>query len=142
MATGKAAGGAKMTLLEYSSLAAGSNVNGKYRRSFAGSSTTAEPTGTPLLSFDLQAELRRLRAEDHPWQAGRNAKILVKYPDFRILLIALRPGAHMAKHKTIGSVSVQTVSGHVLVRAEGKVFDLPEGSCCLSNEKCCTMWKH
>lgn len=86
-----------------------------------------EPTGTPLLSFDLQAELHRLRAEDHPWQAGRNAKILVKYPDFRILLIALRPGAHMAEHKTIGSVSVQTVSGHVLVRAKGKVFDLPEG---------------
>ena len=33
-----------------------------------------EPTGTPLLSFDLQAEVHRLRAEGHPWQAGRNQR--------------------------------------------------------------------
>src|SRR6185312_1639551 len=86
-----------------------------------------EPTGTPLLSFDLQAELRRLRTEDHPWQAGRNAKILVKHPDFRILLIGLRAGTHIAEHRAAGSISVQTIAGHVLIRAAGRAFDLPEG---------------
>lgn len=68
---------------------------------FAGAQRSPEPTGNPFRSLDLKSELHRLRTEDHPWQAGRNAKILVKY--------------------------VQTISGHALIRAAGRVFDLPEG---------------
>lgn len=94
---------------------------------FAGAQRAPEPTGSPLLSFELKSELHRLRTEDHPWQAGRNAKILVKYPDFRILLVALHPGTHVAEHRAPGAISVQTISGHVLIRAAGRVFDLPEG---------------
>ena len=93
----------------------------------AGPQRAPEPTGSPFLSFELPAELHRLRTEDHPWQAGRNAKILVKYPDFRVLLIGLRPGTHIAEHHAAGSISVQTISGHVIIRAAGRVFDLPEG---------------
>lgn len=92
-----------------------------------GAQRAPEPTGSPFLSFELQAELHRLRTEDHPWQAGRNAKILVKHPDFRILLIGLRAGTHIAEHRAAGSISVQTISGHVLIRAAGRVFDLTEG---------------
>ena len=73
----------------------------------AGAQRVPEPTGSPLLSFDLAAELEHLRTEDHPWQAGRNAKILVKYPNFRILLIGLRPGAHIAEHHAAGPISIQ-----------------------------------
>lgn len=94
---------------------------------FSGAQRLPEATGSPYLSFDLQAELHRLRTEDHPWQAGRNAKTLVKYPNFRILLIGLRAGAHMAEHHAAGAISVQTISGHVLIRAAGRAFDLPEG---------------
>ena len=94
---------------------------------FAGAQRAPEPTGSPFLSFELQGELHRLRTEDHPWQAGRNAKILVKYPDFRILLIGLRAGTHLAEHRAAGSISVQTISGHILIRAAGRAFDLPEG---------------
>jgi quercetin dioxygenase-like cupin family protein len=94
---------------------------------FAGAQRTPEPTGSPLLSFDLKSELQRLRTEDHPWQAGRNAKILVKYPNLRILLIGLRSGAHVAEHQAAGPVSIQVLSGHVLARAGGKVFELREG---------------
>ncbi len=93
----------------------------------AGAQRPSEPTGSPLLSFDLAAELERLHTEDHPWQAGRNAKILVKYPDLRIVLIGLRPGAHLAEHHAAGPVSIQVISGHVLARAAGKVFELEEG---------------
>ena len=94
---------------------------------FAGAQRPPEPTGSPFLLFELQSELHRLRTEDHPWQAGRNAKILVKHPDFRILLIGLRAGTHIAEHRAAGSISVQTISGHVLIRAAGRAFDLPEG---------------
>jgi quercetin dioxygenase-like cupin family protein len=91
-----------------------------------GAQRPPEPTGSPFLSFDLAAELERLHIEDHPWQAGRNGKILVKYPNLRILLIGLRPGAHLAQHHADGPVSIQVVSGHVLARAAGKVFELKE----------------
>jgi quercetin dioxygenase-like cupin family protein len=94
---------------------------------FAGAQRVPEPTGSPFLSFELQAELHRLRMEDHPWEAGRNTKILVKYPDLRILLAGLRAGTHVAEHRAAGSISLQTISGHVLIRAAGRVFDLPEG---------------
>lgn len=94
---------------------------------FAGAQRAPEPTGSPFLSFELQSELHRLREEDHPWQAGRNAKILVKYPDLCILLIGLHPGTHIAEHKAAGSISVQVLAGHILIRAAGRVFDLREG---------------
>jgi quercetin dioxygenase-like cupin family protein len=94
---------------------------------YAGAQRVPEPTGSPLLSFDLAAELERLRTEDHPWQAGRNAKLLVKYPNFRILLIGLRQGTHIAEHHATGPISIQLVTGHILVGAAGKPFDLRKG---------------
>lgn len=94
---------------------------------FAGAQRVPEPTGSPFLSFDLAGELKQLRTEDHPWQAGRNAKILVKYRNLRILLIGLRPGTQIAEHHAAGPVSIQIVSGHLLIRAAGKAFDLREG---------------
>lgn len=94
---------------------------------FAGAQRAPEATGSPLRMFDPQVELDRLQTEDHFWQAGRNAKILVKYPGLRILLIGLHSGTHIAEHRAAGPISVQVVSGHVLVRAAGEMFDLGEG---------------
>ena len=34
----------------------------------------------------------------------------------------------MSDHRTDGRISIQTVSGHLQVRAEGRTFDLPAGS--------------
>ena len=98
-----------------------------FEETVAGAQRSPEPTGSPFLSFDFASELERLHTEDHPWQAGRNGKILVKYPNLRIVLIGLRPGAHLAEHHAAGPVSIQVLSGHVLARAAGKVFELGEG---------------
>ena len=43
------------------------------------------------------------------------------------MLIGLRPGTHVAEHHAAGPISIQVISGHVLIRAAGKAFDLPEG---------------
>ena len=51
----------------------------------------------------------------------------MKYDDFRIVLIALKTGATMPKHQTRGRLSIQTVAGRLIVRAEGRTFDLPAG---------------
>jgi quercetin dioxygenase-like cupin family protein len=82
---------------------------------------------TAYLEFDLEGEIERLHQEPG-WTTGQNAKTLIKYEDFRVVLIALRPRSRMPGHQTEGRISIQTVRGHVQVRAEGRTFDLPVGS--------------
>jgi quercetin dioxygenase-like cupin family protein len=80
-----------------------------------------------FLEFDLARELEQLRDEPE-WSRGQNAKTIVKYEDFRIVLIALKTGAKMPDHRTKGRISIHTIAGHLLVRAEGRTFDLPMGT--------------
>src|SRR5574338_697130 len=84
------------------------------------------PTSGPFLSFDLESEIRKLRGED-TWQGGKNSKTLIKYPDYRIVLIALNKGGRMTEHHAAGRLSVQTISGRVKMHVEGSEFDLRAG---------------
>jgi quercetin dioxygenase-like cupin family protein len=81
----------------------------------------------PTLTFNLADEVRRLQAEQ-PWQAEHTANTLVKYPDLRIVLIALKAGARLPEHSTGGRLSIQTLSGNTIVHVHEQVFDLPAGS--------------
>lgn len=85
------------------------------------------PLSAPYLEFNLRRELEQLRAEPE-WKAGHNAKTLVKYDDLRVVLIALRARARIPEHRTDGRISIQSVHGHVRIRAGGRTFDLPEGA--------------
>lgn len=49
----------------------------------------APPMAEPLMEFDLPAEVHRLHAET-TWITGQNARTLVKYDDFRVVLTASR----------------------------------------------------
>ena len=46
------------------------------------------PMADPFMEFDLPAEIHRLHAET-TWNTGQNARTLIKYDDFRVVLIAL-----------------------------------------------------
>jgi quercetin dioxygenase-like cupin family protein len=80
----------------------------------------------PFLEFDLARELEQLHCEFPA--SGQNAKTLVKHDDFRIVLIALTAHARIPEHRAEGRISVQTVRGHIRMRALGRTFDLPAGS--------------
>lgn len=84
------------------------------------------PLESPLLSFDMIAEVEALRGEDK-WQGGRNSKTLVKYPDFRVVLIVVQANACLHEHRAAGRISVQTLAGHIRMHAASKIFDLPAG---------------
>jgi quercetin dioxygenase-like cupin family protein len=71
--------------------------------------------------------LEQLHGEPE-WGRGQNAKTLVKYDDFRVVLIALKARARLPGHQNKGRISIQTVAGHILVRAQGRTFDLPRGT--------------
>lgn len=87
---------------------------------------TPGPLESSILSFDLNVEIEQLRREG-AWQAGRNSKTLVKHRDFRVVLVVLKTGAHMPNHKAAGSISVQTMTGHIRMHIGSELFDLPNG---------------
>ena len=85
------------------------------------------PMAGPFLEFDLGREIRQLHEED-AWNTGRNTKTLVKHPDLRVLLMALKAGMRVEEHQAPGRISVQTIVGRISLRALGRTFDLPAGS--------------
>jgi quercetin dioxygenase-like cupin family protein len=80
----------------------------------------------PVLSIELSAEIERLRGEN-VLHSGRNSKTLAKHPDFSVVLMVLKGGARLHEHKTAGSISVQTVAGHIRMHAQDNTVDLPVG---------------
>lgn len=85
------------------------------------------PMAAPVLRFDFTEEAERLRGEK-PWlHHGRNAVTLVKYGDFRVVLLLLKAGTKMQEHQVIGRISLQTLSGHVRMQLEEQTIDLPAG---------------
>ena len=84
------------------------------------------PLESPILSFDLNAEIERLRSEN-ALQGGRNSKTLVKHPDFRVVLTVMKSNARLHEHKAAGRISVQAVAGHIRMNVQDQVFDLPAG---------------
>jgi quercetin dioxygenase-like cupin family protein len=84
------------------------------------------PVESPILSFDLNAEIERLRGEN-AWQGGRNSKTLVKHPDFRVVLTVLKSNARLHEHKAAGRISVQAIARHIRMHVQARVTDLPAG---------------
>jgi quercetin dioxygenase-like cupin family protein len=87
----------------------------------------APPMASPFLEFDLTAEVQHLRDET-TWNTGRNARTIVKYDDFRVVLMALQANMRVAEHKTDGRISIHMLSGHIRLNASGRTFDLRPGS--------------
>ncbi len=87
----------------------------------------ARPLAAPVLTFDLAGEADKLRNES-PWlQHGRNAVTLVKYDDFRIVFMLMKPGTRLQEHHASGRISVQTLTGHVRLHLKEQTIDLPAG---------------
>ena len=86
----------------------------------------ASPMAEPLMEFDLPAEVHRLHAET-TWNTGQNARTLIKYDDFRVVLTALQANMRIPEHKTEGRISVHVLSGHIQLRASGRTFSLRPG---------------
>lgn len=89
----------------------------------------------PLLTFNLETETERLRQKEHWLRDGRISETLVKYSDFRIVLILMRAGTLMEEHKADARISIQALSGRLLVQLPEKLVELSTGHL-LVLEKC------
>jgi quercetin dioxygenase-like cupin family protein len=81
----------------------------------------------PLMNFNLSREIEQLHQEDSWLRTGRNSKTLVKQPDLRIVLVALKTGKQLEEHEADARISIQTLNGHVTVQLTDQTVDLPAG---------------
>ncbi len=80
----------------------------------------------PLLTLDLNREIEQLRSEGR-WQSGHTAKTLAKYSDFRVVLIVMKAGGHLEKHRTEGRISVHTLDGRIRFTTAERSVELATG---------------
>jgi quercetin dioxygenase-like cupin family protein len=64
------------------------------------------------------------------WQreSGRSSETLVKYEEFRIVLVRMKTGSYMSHHRAEGPISIHTLQGKIRVHLpEDRVEDLKPG---------------
>jgi quercetin dioxygenase-like cupin family protein len=77
--------------------------------------------------FDLAAIEAEMRTEPAYAREGHTARTLVREPDLRIVLVAMKAGGRIAEHRANDTASVQTVRGHVRLRLPDSIAELPAG---------------
>ena len=77
--------------------------------------------------IELAAVENELRLEDAYHREGHSARTLVREPDLRIVLIAMKEGGRIAAHRASASVSIHTLRGHARLRVSDHTVDLPAG---------------
>jgi quercetin dioxygenase-like cupin family protein len=90
-----------------------------------------------VIRRNIDDELEKLK-EAPSWQreSGRSAETLVKYEEFRIVLVRMKPGSYMSHHRAEGPISIYVLQGKVQVHLpEDRVEDLKPGGL-LTLERC------
>ena len=82
---------------------------------------------TPCTTFDLEAEAKALYDSALYRERGQNSKTLLKLPDLRLVLIALKSGHQIQRHQTDLRLNLTVFAGHVQLTVDGETIDLPEG---------------
>ena len=82
-----------------------------------------------VIRKNIQDELERLKdSESWKRETGRSSETIVKYPEFRIVLIRMKLGSYMSHHRAEGPISVQAVLGKIRVHLpEDRMEELNPG---------------
>ena len=84
--------------------------------------------GSSVLQVLLPDELQALARQFSPGlHCGRTARTIVKYPDLRIVVVALHEGARLEQHRTAARFAMLVLSGHVRLHLTDITLDLPAG---------------
>jgi len=77
-----------------------------------------------VIAFDLESEAKQITL---PHDATHTARTLSKLDAMRLTLMKLKRGATIPEHQVSYQVSLQTVSGRVVVHVEGQALEMPAG---------------
>jgi quercetin dioxygenase-like cupin family protein len=93
-----------------------------------GHAMIADTLGIPILQCDLLEEIQNLHKEEAWLQGtGPSSKTLVKHPDLRIVLLAMRKKMCVHEHRTAARISIQTLAGHIRLKLPDRMVELPTG---------------
>lgn len=87
---------------------------------------SSDLAGSSSTELDIEKELSELRRSP-AWHSGIARKVLVRYPGFEITLRAMKANARIPEHHNPGRICVHSLRGHILMHADGRVFDLAQG---------------
>ena len=79
-------------------------------------------------TFDLHAEAEALQGSEIWRDRGLNTRTLLKLPDLRLVLIALKSGHRIQRHQTDMRLNLTTLTGHVQLAIGDETINLPEKS--------------
>lgn len=90
-----------------------------------------------IIRHSLSNELDKLkRAPSWQRETGRSSETLVKYDEFRIVLVRMKPGSYMSHHRAEGPISIQALQGRIRVHLPAdRTEDLKPGDL-LTLERC------
>lgn len=77
--------------------------------------------------FDFNSLGEELRAEGPYERAGQTARTLVRTPDLRVVVIALRAGKTIAEHEANATASIHALSGHLRLQVPEQEVELKAG---------------
>jgi len=85
--------------------------------------------GAEVIRRNIKDELEKLK-QAPSWQreSGRSSETLVKYNEFRIVLVRMKPGSYMSHHRAEGPISIQVIQGKIRVHLpEDRLNELEPG---------------
>ena len=85
--------------------------------------------GAEVIRRNIKDELEKLK-QAASWQreSGRSSETLVKYNEFRIVLVRMKPGSYMSHHRAEGPISIQVIQGKIRVHLpEDRLNELEPG---------------
>ena len=88
----------------------------RQRASHRQSLTRLPQLADEVIRRNISEELEKLK-EAPSWkrEAGRSSETIVKYAEFRIVLVRMKPGSYMSHHRAEGPISVHAVLGKIRV---------------------------
>lgn len=82
-----------------------------------------------VIRRNIGSELQKLKkAESWQRESGRSSETLVKYEEFRIVLVRMKRGSYMSHHRAEGPISIQEIQGKIRVHLpEDRIEELEPG---------------
>lgn len=97
---------------------------GTYRIGEGAPNDPNQPTPSGVRVFDLALEAQNLADTANPERIGRT---IARLETLRLTLMSLKAGAIVREHQTDHEISIQTVSGRVVLHTAREAIDLPMG---------------
>lgn len=87
----------------------------------------AERISAPVITVNLEAELKALRSSDSYKRNDHASATIVNRPGLGVVLIALPKGGHLAAHRAARPITLRVLEGTIQVSLEDRTIEMVRG---------------